>query len=97
MSERAANNNRSAWIIAGAIITAAIILLGGWYLIGASDRACESWQDRVVSLAQREYFMFGPGLGENLAASDLENDRPENCPIPSANLEAPDPPDPFGD
>jgi hypothetical protein len=37
--------------------------------------------------------MFGPGLGENLAASDLENDRPENCPIPSANLDAPERPD----
>lgn len=75
-----ADTNRGPWIIAGAIVIAAVLVVGALLYMRQQDQKreeeCRAWQAEVAELAGVTE------LGRGVVAGAAEDDRPEGCPIP---------------
>ncbi len=83
--------NRQAWIIAGAILVAAGLIVGVMVNMRAKDDACRAWQAQVQQMAnlfskEQSTTYWGAEVpaddGMDSALMILNAKRPENCPHP---------------
>lgn len=71
-----AGSTRGPWIIAGAILLAAILVVGTLLYFRAQDQRCAEWQAEVRNIAEIT------GLPTGSAASALEDEQPARCAAP---------------
>ena len=84
------NPNRGPWIIAGAIVLAAVMVVAVMLLQRAQEDACKNWQAEVQemqALLPRGYSstspdFMGPEWSAADAATQVETERPDGCALP---------------
>lgn len=82
--------NRGPWIIAGAVLLAAALVVG--YLVWSSGAECRNWQKEIaeafedldhLDFTQTDFQTLTPEEQQKaLAAAELGEDRPAGCDFP---------------
>lgn len=73
------NPNRGSWIIAGAILLAAVMVVAVLLFQRSKDDACKNWQAEVQEMLPSAF------NDVNIAVLFVERDgvvRPDSCPLP---------------